>query len=182
MTMTHRRWLSCGSAIAVLAAVAILAAAEDSLRIVPVVQGDDVLVSFELSDALTPDVHEAILSGLQTSFTYDVELRRVGFLWFDRTVARVIASTSDQYDNLTRRHSLSRVVNGHIEEASVTEDASLVARFLTAFARLPLCKTSELDPSHDYYVRVSVQSRPRGGSFFGFANSIIGYSKFTFVP
>ena len=52
--------------------------ARESLRIVPIVHGDEVLVSFELADAYTGDVREAISSGLRTTFTYNVELRMVG--------------------------------------------------------------------------------------------------------
>ena len=88
--------------------------AREILRIVPVVQGDEVLVSFELADAYTGDVREAISSGLLTTFTYNVELRMVGTLWVDRTIAAVSVSASDQYDNLTRRHVLSRTVNGRV--------------------------------------------------------------------
>jgi len=177
--MNRRLCLWC--VMALLAGGSILGAAE-SLRIVPIVHVDDVLVSFELTDAYTKDVREAISSGLRTTFTYDVELRMVGSLWVDRTIARVVASTSDQYDNLTRRHTLSRTANGHVEEASVTEDESVVGRWLTTFSRLPLCKTSQLDASRDYYVRISARSRPQGASLLGWARTVTGRTKFTFIP
>src|SRR5712692_6810898 len=95
--------------MACIATGAIVRAAE-SLRIVPIVRDDKVLVSFELADAYTPDVREAISSGLRTTFTYDVELRMVVPAWVDRTIATVVISSSDQYDNLTRRHTLSRTI------------------------------------------------------------------------
>jgi uncharacterized protein DUF4390 len=177
--MNRRLFVWC--VMSLLAGSALLAAAE-SLRIVPLVHVDEVVVSFELADAYTSEVREAISSGLRTTFTYDVELRMVGSLWVDRTIAAVVASTSDQYDNLTRRHTLSRTVNGHVDEASVTEDESVVSRWLTTFARLPLCKTSQLDPSRDYYVRISARSRPRGGSLLGWARATTGRTKFTFIP
>jgi hypothetical protein len=177
--MNRRFFLWC--VMALLVAGPIVGAA-GSFRIVPIMQVDEVLVSFELADAYTREIREAIASGLRTSFTYDVELRVVGPLWVDRTIASVVASTSDQYDNLTRRHSLSRTVDGHVEEASVTEDDSVVARWLTAFVRLPLCKTSQLDPSRDYYVRISARSRPQGASLLGWASSITGRARFTFIP
>jgi len=176
--MNRRLCLSC--MLAFLVGGSMLGAAE-TLRIVPVVQLDDVLVSFELADAYTKDVHEAISSGLRTTFTYDIELRMVGPLWVDRTIARVVASAGDQYDNLTRRHNLWRLVNGHVEETSVTADESVVSRWLTAFTRLQVCKTSILDPSHDYYVRISARSRPQG-SLLGWASSVTGRTKFTFIP
>ena len=156
--------------------------ASESLRIVPLVHGDEVLVSFELADAYTKDVREAIASGLRTTFTYDVELRMVGSLWMDRTISAVVVSASDRYDNLTRRHILSRTVNGRVQESSVTEDESVVGRWLTTFGRVPLCRTSVLDASRDYYVRIRARSRPQGASLLGWANAITGRAKFTFIP
>jgi hypothetical protein len=164
-----------------LAAGAIVQAA-DNLRIVPIVSEDQVLVSIELADAYTDDVREAISSGLRTTFTYDVELRMVVPIWVDRTIATAVVSTSDEYDVLTRRHSLSRTIDGRVAEASVTENESAVKRWLTALSRLPLCRTSKLDPTHDYYVRIRARVRPGGTSLLGWVNSITGQAKFTFVP
>jgi hypothetical protein len=177
--MNRRLCLSC--VIGLLVWGATLRAAE-SLRIVPLVHGDEVLVSFELADAYTREVREAIASGLRTTFTYDVELRMVGSLWIDRTISAVVVSASDRYDNLTRRHILSRTINGRVEESSVTENESVVGRWLTTFARVPLCPTSALDSSRDYYVRIRARSRPQGGSLLGWANAITGQAKFTFIP
>ena len=165
-----------------LLAVGATVRATETLRIVPLVNGDEVLVSFVLADAYTRDVREAISSGLRTTFTYDVELRMVGSLWMDRTISTVVVSASDRYDNLTRRHILSRTVNGRVEESAVTEDESVVGRWLTTFTRVPLCRTSALDSSRDYYVRISARSRPQGGSLLGWTNAITGRAKFTFIP
>lgn len=166
---------------ALLAAGAIVHAAEN-LRILPIVSDDQVLVSFELADAYTDDVREAIASGLRTTFTYEVELRMVVPVWVDRTIATAVVSTTDQYDVLTRRHSLSRTIDGRVEEASVTENELAVGRWLTALSRLPLCRTSKLDPTRDYYVRIRARVRPRGTSLLGWVNSITGQARFTFVP
>ena len=103
-------------------------------------------------------------------------------IWVDRTIATSVVSTSDQYDNLTRRHRLSRTIDGKVEEASLTEDEAVVRRWLTSFSRLPLTDTSKLDQSRDYYVTVRAQMRPRGTSLIGWANGVTGSAKFTFVP
>jgi len=155
---------------------------KESLRIVPIVSGNEVLVSFELADAYTSRVREEISSGLRTTFAYDVALRMMAPLWVDRTIVTVVVSTTDQYDNLTRRHTLSRMVDGHVEETLVTEDESVVGRWLTTFTRLPLCQTSKLELGRDYYLRISARSQPRGDSLLGWARAITGQAKFTFVP
>jgi hypothetical protein len=167
--------------IACLGAAAIVVRAAETLRIVPIVADDKVLVSFDLADAYTPEVRDAISSGLRTTFTYDVELRMIVPAWVDRTIAMAVVSTSDRYDNLTRRHSLSRTVDGRVEEMTVTENEAAVGRWLTSLNRLPLCGTSKLDPSRDYYVRIRARARP-GSSLLGWTNAIIGQAKFTFIP
>ena len=181
MGRAMNRRLCFWCAIGLLAAGALARAAE-SLRIVPIVSDDKVVVSFELADAFTDEVREAISSGLRTTFTYDIELRMAVPLWVDPTICTAVVTATDQYDNLTRRHSLSRTIDGRVEEASVTEDASVVKRWLTTANRLPLCQTSKLDSSRDYYVRINARTRPRGGSLLGWATTVTGQAKFTFIP
>jgi hypothetical protein len=177
--MIRRVWILY--VIALLAAGTLLSAA-DRVRIVPLVSDSDVVVSVELADAYTDEVRQAIASGLRTTFTYDVELRMYVPAWVDRTVASVVVTTSDQYDNLTRRHTLSRAVDGRVQEVLVTEDEAVVRRWLTTLNRLTVCRTSKLDSTRDYYVRLSARARPRGASLLGFANTITGQAKFTFIP
>jgi uncharacterized protein DUF4390 len=159
-----------------------VAFAAESLRIVPIVSEDKVLVSAELADAYTDDVRAAISSGLRTTFTYEMELRVVATVWVDRTIATAVITTGDQYDNLTRRHMLSRIVDGRVVETSVTENESVVQRWLTTLSRIPLFQASRLDPNRDYYVRIRARVRPRGGSLLGLTNVVTGQAKFTIIP
>ena len=168
-------------AVALVAAVVGLRAAE-SLRIVPIVHEGEVLVSVEVTDLDAAEVSEVISSGLRTSFTYDVELRMIVPTWVDRTIATATVVTSDQYDNLTRHHRLSRMIDGRTEETIVTEDEAAARKWLTTLTRVPLCNTSKLDQNRDYYVRISARERPRGASILGWATTITGQAKFTFIP
>jgi uncharacterized protein DUF4390 len=155
--------------------------AAESLRITPAVRGDHVLVSFELTDAYTDAVRQSIASGLRTTFTYQLELRTVVSIWMDRTIATAVATASDQFDNLTRRHTLTRTVDGRVEDVLVSDDEKVVRQWLTMWSRLTLCETSKLDPSRDYYVRISARARPSGESLLGLARTISGQARFTFV-
>jgi hypothetical protein len=177
--MTHRFLICCA---AVLLGTSAAVVADESLRIVPIVRDDTVFVSFELGDSLPDDVRGAISSGLRTTLTYQIELRMIVPIWIDRTIATTLVSLSDQYDNLTRRHTLSRMVDGRVEDTLVTEDESVARRWLTRLSRMPLCETSKLEPNRDYYVLISARARPHGGSLFGWVNTIVGKAKFTFIP
>src|SRR4029077_14758331 len=146
--------------------------------------------SFEVVDGYNNDVRDAIASGLRTTFSYQVELRTVARMWLgrpittasvrtvarmwlDRTIATAVVGTSDRYDNLTRRHTLVRTVDGRIEGSIVTEDESDVRRWLTSLDRFTLCNTSKLDPNREYYVRISASVLPNHTSVYGWASAII---------
>jgi hypothetical protein len=171
-----------GVVVLFLSAIGATLLAAESLRIVPIVHERQVFVSIEVTDLNTEEVREVIASGLRTTFTYDVELRMVVPTWVDRTIATAVITTSDQYDNLTRQHRLSRTIDGRVDDSIVTEDEALARKWLTNLSRVPLCDTAKLDPNRDYYVRISARERPRGASLFGWAATITGQAKFTFIP
>jgi hypothetical protein len=176
-----RGWFWCVGLVVVLAG-SVNVLSKENLRIVPIVNDSNVLVSFELADAYTTDIRDAISSGLLTTFTYEVDLRMVAPMWMDRSIVTVVVSTSDQYDNLTRRHILTRTIDGRVEATLVTEDETVVRQWLTTFTRLPVCRTSRLDSGREYYLRIGARSRPHGESMLGWVNAITGQAKFTFIP
>ena len=98
------------SVVALLLLAAATVAAQETLRITPFINENRVVVSFELNDAYNDGVREAIASGLRTTFTYELQLRTPA--WIDRTVGTTVVATTDQYDNLTRRHTLTRTIDG----------------------------------------------------------------------
>jgi hypothetical protein len=176
--MRHRLVPACALTLLL---VAVVQAAP--IRVVPQARDGSVLVSFDLADAFTEDVQQAIHSGLNVSFLYDVELRRGVPFWIDRTVASSTVGAAVQYDNLTRRHQLSRTIDGRTEPHSVvTEDEDRVRRWLTSFERLPLFTTSALEPNGEYYVRVRARTRPRTGGIWPWSGGVSGDAKFTFIP
>jgi hypothetical protein len=179
MRPTHTFWLSV-----LLAALTAPLVAADVVRVTSVARDGKVWVSFELSGAFTPEVQDAIHSGLPTTFTYDVDLRRDVPLWPDRTLASATIAVTVTYDTLTRRHQLSRTLNGHIEANRVTEDEDEVRHWLTVFDRLPLFATSDLEANTEYYLRVRVQTQPHDSWFFWpWDRSLASAnSSFTFIP
>ncbi len=156
--------------------------ASEGLRIVPLVRDDAVLVSFELTDGYTPEVKDAVHSGLKTTFTYEVELRQDVPAWVDRTIATSVITNSVQYDNLTRRATLTRTLDGHVESTETTEDEAVIKQWMTTFQKMPLFKTAELEQNREYYVRVKATARPTNGSMlWPWGSGISGITKFTFL-
>jgi len=166
----------------VLALSAVTAVFAEGVRIIPLVRDDAVLVSFELTDGYTPEAKAAVHSGLKTTFTYTVELRQDVPAWVDRTIAISVITNSVQYDNLTRRATLTRTLDGHVDSVETTEDDAVIRQWMTTFQKMPLFKTAELEQNREYYVRVRATARPTNGSMlWPWGSGISGITKFTFL-
>jgi hypothetical protein len=164
--------------------VALLMAADSvpDLSVTPIARDGQVLVSFDMTDGLTPDVRDAIQSGLPTTFSYDLELRR-GASWFDWSIASITVTATVRFDNLTRRYQMSRSVDGRVEDARPTEDLDAVRTWMTHFERIPLSATASLEANSEYAVRVRARTRPRNSWFvWPWSGTVLGNAKFTFIP
>lgn len=172
---------TCTTLALVFSMVTLLAA--DGIRIIPLVRDGTVLISFSMPDGFTDDVKAAIRSGLRTTFTYTVDLRAEVPAWVDRTIASAVVSTAVQYDNLTRRHTVVRTLDGRVEQAEVTESDTEVRQLVTSVDRLALFRTIRLEPNREYYVRVRAEIRPRNAAFlWPWGSGSSAQAKFTFIP
>ena len=166
---------------AVVVAAGVVAHAQQTMRIVPLVHDNQVLVSLDVPDGYTPDVRDAIASGLRTTFSYDIQIRMHATAWVDPVVEKSVVSVSDKYDNLTRRHTLTRTVDGREQDSITTENEATVRQWLTSLDRLTICATTKLVPNREYYVLVSARV-PSESSWLGRTKAMVARSPFTFIP
>jgi hypothetical protein len=158
------------------------AQSSQGLRVIPLVRDDQVLVTFELTDGFTSEVRAAIYSGLKTTFTYTVDLRLDVPGWFDRTIASSVVTSSVEYQNLTRRHTIERRIDGRVDNTLVTDEEDIVRQWLTNMKQLGLFRTALLQPNREYYVRVNATARPSHGSIlWPFGSGTSAQTKFTFI-
>ena len=173
---------AAAAAVLLAASQVVYGQAGQALRVVPLVRADQVLVSFELREGLTPEVRAAIQSGLKTTFTYTVDLRVDAPGWFDRSIGSAVVTNSVEYDNLKRKHTIERRIDGRVENALVTDAEDEVRQWLTNMKQLRLFPTSLLEPNREYYVRVSATARPSHGSIlWPFGSGTSAQAKFTFI-
>jgi hypothetical protein len=76
------------------------------------VQGGNVMASYSLAGCLTEDVMERIHSGIPIRFRHRVEVveKRPALFVTDRVFARTLIETRVEYDSLTQRYQLNRVL------------------------------------------------------------------------
>ena len=182
--MRRKPGRQCASALVLVAVLALgtTLQAADSIRVVPIQRDGFVLVSFDLAEGFTDDVRAAIASGLRTTITYTVELRLGVPFWMDRTISSAIVGSTVQYDNLTRRHHLSRAIDGRVDDSLVSGDEEAVRAWLTSLQRLPLFETGKLEPNREYYIKVSARTQPGNGPLPWTDGLASGLAKFTFLP
>ena len=167
--------------IVLLAATASAEAAD--VRVTPVVREGRVWISCSIADGFTPELRDAIRSGLSITFTYDIELRRTVPIWPDRTLTVATVAVSVTYDSLTRRHQLERIVDGRIQATKVTEDEAEVRKWLTGLESLPIFATSQLEANTEYYIRVRARTQPHDSVvFWPWDRGLSVNTPFTFIP
>ncbi|HEY8549452.1 MAG TPA: DUF4390 domain-containing protein [Vicinamibacterales bacterium] len=171
-----------GCAIALAPAAA--AAPDQVIEVTPQARDDIVLVSFSTNQAVTAAIAQAIESGLPTTFTYDVELRRHSAFWFDKLIASARIAVTVRYDALTRRYQVAVMQDGRVAESRTTDSAEQMRTWVSVFRALPLFTTRELRQQTQYYVRVRGRTTPRSTwSFWPWTRaSAHGSAAFVFQP
>jgi hypothetical protein len=129
--------------------------AAEIVDLVPVIRGDGILVSFRVEDAFSDDIVQAIETGLEVSFRYNVELKRVRRVWLDEKAASRRIRTTVAYDNLTKRYSMTREIDGEIDVTKVVDNPEAMRRFMTTVESLMLFDVSSMEKNEEYYLRVN---------------------------
>lgn len=157
---------------------------DPAVRVETTIRDGHVFVSFHVTGDMPDEVRASILSGLPTTFAYDVVLRQQTAWWVDRTIASARVSAVVQFDNLTRRYQVTFIEDGRVEEVRTTEHEATALQWMTVFRARRLASVRPLEHNGEYYVRVLAQARPRGLSWpwpFGGA-SALGSVTFRFLP
>ncbi len=151
----------CAVALALSFTISATISAAEIVELVPVIRSEGILVSFRVEEAFDEDIVQAIETGLEVSFRYNVELRRVRRAWFDDKAASRQIQTTVAYDNLTKRYSLTREIDGEIDATEVADNPDAMRRFMTSFESLLLFDVSFMEPNEEYYLRANGVMRDR---------------------
>jgi len=115
--------------------------------------GEAYVVSCRLESGLTPEILEEIDAGLETTIGYHLRVyrRRIGFL--DETIARHHVRCTVHHDALTRQYTLTRRIDGEVQDTRVTGDPQAMRDFLTVLDRVPVARGADLVSGEQYYLK-----------------------------
>lgn len=115
--------------------------------------GDTYQASCRLEQGLTPEVEEEIAAGLATTIEYRLQVHRRRPAFFDPVVARRRVECTVRYDSLTQQYTLTRRIDGDLQETRVTDDASAMRAFMTELRGVPVVDAHALDPGEEHYLK-----------------------------
>jgi len=122
-----------------------------------------VMVSFEVKDAFTKDIEEAIKSGIPTTFTFFVELYKKRELWFDERIVSLQFRHTVKYDTLKEEYEVyleeNQPSNGvRIKEISKVKDMMVKIRGIgDTSGGIPVIPHLALEKGGRYQLRMKAE-------------------------
>ncbi|MFQ5877512.1 MAG: DUF4390 domain-containing protein [Acidobacteriota bacterium] len=119
--------------------------------------GDTIRAFARLQGGLTPKILDEIAAGLETTIGYRLHLyrRRPGLP--DQALIKDRIRHTVRRDALTREYSLTRRVNGEVQQTRVTSDEREMREFMTVLDGVPLGGADLLSSGQDYYLKAKAE-------------------------
>ena len=116
---------------------------------------DDLVVYFDVKKAFTPEMEEAVLNGIPTSFSFVAAIYRSRTAWFDKKLSALEVTSTLKYNSLKQEFSVHRPWK--------TEPLSVVTSFEEAKAlmieidNLLVTPLSTLTKGEKYQIRIKAE-------------------------
>jgi Domain of unknown function (DUF4390) len=151
---------------AVLAAVALflhfslltptLKAEEARIKDIAVVNSwDHCILSFSVTGCFTEEMKKAIDNGIDTTFTFYIELYEVRGLWWDRQVADLSVSHNIKYDNLKKVYMVTLSEKG--DKVFYAEDFDKAKKLMSEIMGFGITRLHNLQKGKRYQVRMMAE-------------------------
>ena len=116
--------------------------------------GNQVLVGFELRNGFDDKLLERIQSGLPSGFLYTLELYRDHKRWFDNRLDRTRLSVVAMYNAVSREYLVNYKQNGTLVESRTVREIDELEQAMTTFDSLPVFVLDDLPASWRLLVRL----------------------------
>lgn len=119
-------------------------------------KGPPMKLSFEVKNAFTKEIEEAIKSGVATSFTYIIDLNRVNSVWFNEGVVSWEFRHTVKYDTLKEEYEIVRGEAGS-ENSIRTKDSAEMKTIMATGDSIELKPPVDLKPGAQYEIRIMAE-------------------------
>ena len=116
---------------------------------------DNLLVYFTVNNCFTADMNRAIESGLDTTFTFFVDLYERRDFWWDRKIKSIELGHSIKYDRLKRTYEVRLSENN--DEIMRVKDFDKAKRLMSEVVSLKVIPIHELEKGGRYQLQLMAQ-------------------------
>ncbi len=116
---------------------------------------DDLLIYFEVRNAFTEKIDQAVLNGIPTSFSFYLSLYKTDNSWFDKKIADVQIKSMIKYNSLKEEFSVSRPWKD--EDPLVTKSFEEARTWMTEVDNLRVIPLADLVKGDKYQIRIKAQ-------------------------
>ncbi|RMF94384.1 MAG: DUF4390 domain-containing protein [Nitrospinota bacterium] len=130
------------------------------------VSSDDraLLLFSRVKGVFTPEVEEAIESGVPTTFIFHLKLQQKRRFWLDKELVSKEIRHVLKYDPLKKEFHFS-AINGPVTSTRTTREPREAKRWMTELRGEPIIPSYVLRVGHEYYVKMKVEIKTVEFSF-----------------
>ena len=118
---------------------------------------DHLVVYFNVENAFTPKINEAVLNGIPTTFTFYISLYRARESWFDKKIATHTISNTLKYNAIRENFSLTRPWKSQDPLVIKTLDAA--EKQMTDIYGFIIIPIDQVIPGKKYQIRIKAEMK-----------------------
>ncbi|MBW2655976.1 MAG: DUF4390 domain-containing protein [Deltaproteobacteria bacterium] len=116
---------------------------------------DDLLTYFDVRQAFTPKINQAVLNGIPTTFSFYITLYKTGDSWFDKKISDIRIKSTLKYNSLKKEFSVLRSWKN--EKAIITPSFEEAKSLMTEMDNLTIIPLNQLVKGDKYQLRIKAE-------------------------
>jgi len=116
---------------------------------------DDLLTYFDIKQAFTLKINQAVMNGLPTTFSFFITLYKTDGSWFDKKISDIEVKSTLKYNPLKKEFSVLRPWKN--EKAIVTQSIDEAKALMTEIDNLTIIPLNQLVKGDKYQLRIKAK-------------------------
>lgn len=116
---------------------------------------DDLLTYFDVRNAFTEKITQAVQNGVPTTFSFYVSLYKTSDTWFDKRIADIQVKSMVKYNSLKQEYTVTRPWKEN--KPLVTNNFDQAKAWMTEIDNLSVLALDELTKGEKYQIRIKAE-------------------------
>jgi hypothetical protein len=116
---------------------------------------DDLLTYFDVKQAFTDKINQAVLNGVSTTFSFYITLYKTDDSWFDKKISNIEIKSTLKYNSLKKEFSILKPWKN--EKPIVTQSFDEAKSLMTEIDNLKITALNQLVKGDKYQLRIKAK-------------------------